>query len=452
MLNSLSNCVTLLKNEAIKNEDLTGRQIKNIENNLFFETSFEDNIILTVPNNEILVNLNDTVVFFIQPIIKNYYNGEYSVFLKIKKERRIENNKIIKIPAVEIIAEEEKNKINKKQTFSNFVIAKENRVPFAACQLAAENPGKKENNPLYIFGNPGMGKTHLLNSIANYAWDKAPLLKILYLTAEDFVQEFVSSSAENKFIEFDKKFENLDILLIDDIQYFQENMGGSINAFFNIFEKMVKKNKQIVITADVSPDELKNLHRRLISRFKSNLYYGIEKPNYELKKAIIERNIMNLQNQYKKEKIEISHDIVETIANADLNIREIEGILKNVFFYCKINNEQPTIKVIENFLCQEEKKQEISPEKIVIDVAKYYNVNKEEITKNNRIPKIALARRVSMYLCKQLTKYNTSQIGSFFNKDHSTVVVAAKKISQEIHNNKQFKKEIERIMEIVHKD
>lgn len=331
-------------------------------------------------------------------------------------------------------------------TFDSFVVGSSNKFVFAACEKVAENPGI-DINPLYIFGNPGLGKTHLLNAVANQTKSLFPEKNIVYATAENFVEDFVSSIKSNNKGYFNKKYNDADVLLIDDIQFFSEKMPETMKAFFNLFETLRNNGKQIIISADVEPDLLNNFHKRLQSRLKGGLYFGIDTPETELKINYIRMYILNIIKNESKRAV-WNDDIIKRIAETvGINMRELSGFISNLVFYCDINNEIISESIVDKFIRETNisSNKEISPDTILSVVAKYYNINEKEIKGNIRIPNLVKPRHIAMYLCRKLTNYTTTQIGNFFNKDHSAVISADKKIRKLINEKTDIFDEIERI-------
>lgn len=437
---------------AEKSEDITPRQLKIIKT-LAFESFFNNNVVLLVKDSEEKSLLEPLVNIFFEPTLTLYYKTAVAVFLKVghvsshtlpmndqKLNSTTDNSQVV-------------NKIDKDMTFENFFIGESNKVVFAACEFVAEEPGNKFN-PLFIYGAPGLGKTHLLNAISNRLLDINSGLNILYTSAEDFLNDYVYYMQIQKPDLFNKKYNSLDVLLIDDIQFFSENMEGAINAFFGVFETLHKKHKQIVVTADVEPDKLKQFHKRMISRFKQSVYYGMDKPEIELKinyiYNFVERNIKT-----DEEKQAWTHKIVNKIAgSAGINIRELNGFLARVVLYCTLNNEKISENIINKLIKDSNISQNnnIDPNKITDAVAIYFNILPSDIKGSERIPTFVKARHIAMYLSRKITNLTTTQIGAFFNKDHSAIINADKKIKKLINENNDIYFDIEQISEIINNE
>ena len=232
-----------------------------------------------------------------------------------------------------------RDNLNRTLTFDNFVVGSSNRMAQNAALLVSTNPGSNFN-PLFIYSNPGLGKTHLLNAIGNYAKEVNPALRIRYITSKDFVDEVIGAMKGRDGDEIYDKYKNLDILLIDDIQ-FLFNKEKSSEIFFHIFNELINNNKQIVITSDKMPEELQGIESRLISRFNSGLSFGIDPPEFETARAILEKKIENLDNP----SLIIQDDVVDFMANHYCkDIRSLEGALKRLFF-CSIMNLLKMIKL-----------------------------------------------------------------------------------------------------------
>lgn len=317
--------------------------------------------------------------------------------------------------------------LNPKFTFDTFVIGESNEYAHAASLRTAKEPGKI--NPLFLYGNSGLGKTHLMCSIGNYILKDHPDYNIIYVTTEKFVSDFVSatrdsSDKENKIAEFKKIYRNADVLLIDDIQFLAHKEETQIE-FFNTFEALYEKNKQIVITSDRRPQELITLESRLRSRFSSGYIVDITIPKYETRLAILEKKSELMGYN-------ISPEILSYIAqNIKSNVRELEGALIKIFTDSEIKNcpiDLEFTKTALSSIIPDDGIIKITPTKIIDKVCIYYNIKKEDILSDSKKKQIAIARQVAMYLCKELTTLNFVEMSSYFNRDRTTTMYNISKI------------------------
>lgn len=327
-------------------------------------------------------------------------------------------------------------------TFDNFVVGKSNKEAFQAAVYATEHPGSL--NPLFIYSKSGLGKTHLLYAIGNAVKAKNPALKVLYITSEDFVDEFVRwRQGENSRYSMKDFFSSIDFLLIDDIQFLAQKERTS-EMFFNIFNLLVNNKKQIVITSDRSPDQLEGLQDRLVSRFSQGLSVCIEKPE---KKTLIEI----LKTKIKANGINpdlFDEEAVEYIAdNNAKNIRVLEGALNRILFFniSAGNTNRITLELVKQAFSTDadrsNKPKELSAESIIDEVAKYYSLTESQILSRIRTLQIALARAMAMHLTRSLLNLSYAQIGKAFGgKDHTTVLSACNKVDNLLKTDPAMKK------------
>ncbi len=378
------------------------------------------------------------------------YTGQ-KVILKIILESEIEglNNKTEE-PVSTIINKETNNEImlNEKYTFENFVIGSSNEYAAAAAISASENPGIIYN-PLFIYGNSGLGKTHLMCAIGNKIKKEHPDYKVIYIPAENFTNDFIDciknnklNNTSNSMEEFRKKYRTADVLLVDDVQFLQ-NKEGFQEEFFHTFNSLQSMNKQIVLTSDKKPSDLKLLDERLQSRFMQGLNIDVTIPNYETRIAI-------LRKKSEINKYNISDEILEYIANRiKSNVRELEGALLKVVSIAQLTHRDIDIDLtkyaIESIL-PKDGIVKITPDKIMDKVTVFYNVTKDEILGPSRVKQIVLPRQIAMYLCSKLTDMNPGMIGrTFGNKDRTSVIHNIQKIEMELQTNQELKNDIEYI-------
>lgn len=318
--------------------------------------------------------------------------------------------------------------LNPRLTFDSFVIARSNRFSHAASVAVAEAPGRAYL-PLFIYGSSGLGKTHLLHAIGNEALQQHPGIKVRYVSSEEFTNDFINSIAANKGQEFHERWRQVDILLIDDIQFLSRKKE-TLEAFFHIFNTLQSQYKQIVITSDVQPQHLENIEERLLSRFKMGLLTDIEAPDLETRIAI-------LRAKAKRENLELSDDVLEFIAKKFTNnIRELEGALVRITAYANLNDAEIDLDLVYTVLkdvLPSDAETEIRPQDIIELTADYFRISVEEIRGKSRSQQIAKPRQIAMYLCRELTQLSLPKIGQLFNdRDHTTVLHATRKIDSEI--------------------
>lgn len=338
--------------------------------------------------------------------------------------------------------------LNDKFTFENFVIGSSNEYAAAAAISASENPGMIYN-PLFIYGNSGLGKTHLMCAIGNKIKKEHPDYKVIYIPAENFTNDFIDciknnklNNTSNSMEEFRKKYRTADVLLVDDVQFLQ-NKEGFQEEFFHTFNSLQSMNKQIVLTSDKKPSDLKLLDERLQSRFMQGLNIDVTIPNYETRIAI-------LRKKSELNKYNISDEILEYIANRiKSNVRELEGALLKVVSIAQLTHREIDIELTKyaiDSILPKDGIVKITPDKILDKVTIFYNVTKEDILGRSKIMPIVLPRQIAMYLCSKLTDMNPGMIGrAFGNKDRTTVIHNIQKIEMELQTNQELKNDIEYI-------
>lgn len=337
--------------------------------------------------------------------------------------------------------------LNKNYTFDTFVVGESNKFAQAAALAVAENPGKMYN-PLFIYGNSGLGKTHLMHAIGNYIEEKHKK-RVLYVTCDQFLEDFMGLSRKNNinnnnldYMEFFKsKYRDIDVLIIDDIQF----LGGataSQQEFFHTFNNLHNDSKQIIVSSDRSPDDLKFLEDRLRTRFCWGLQVDIAPPEFELKVAIIRKKLNG-------EKLKINDDVINFIAsNVGNDVRQLEGSITRLIAYSVImgvNN--PTLEFAMEALKEFTKKTSGTDQnnirRIQKSVANFYKISYEDIKSNKRPPNIAIPRQVAMYLCRKLTNESFERIGiEFGGKNHATVMHSYNKIETSLKSNMELKEAI----------
>ena len=328
--------------------------------------------------------------------------------------------------------------LNEKYTFENFVIGSSNEYAASAAISTSENPGHIYN-PLFLYGNSGLGKTHLMCAIGNKIKRDHPKLKIVYVTTETFTNDFVDCIRNHKMESFRKKYRTADVLLIDDVQ-FLINREGTQEEFFHTFNDLYTLNKQIVLTSDKKPSDLVTLEERLRTRFAQGLQIDITVPNYETRLAILRKKAD--ENNYN-----IDDEILEYIANRiKSNVRELEGALLKLISLAQLKQKtidmELTTYAIESIL-PKDGVVKITPDKIMEKVCTLYKVTKDELIGTSRIRNLVVPRQIAMYLCYKLTDMNYSMIGKTFEgKDRTTVLHNVQKIEALIETDNELKTNI----------
>ena len=334
--------------------------------------------------------------------------------------------------------------LRKKYTFDNFVSGDGNQWALAAALAVSENLATTYN-PLFIYGGPGLGKTHLLNAIGNQIMENYPNARVKYIPAESFINEFLERLRLNDMDTFKKTYRNLDLLLIDDIQSLGGKKVTTQEEFFNTFNALYGDNKQIVLTSDRSPDHLDSLEERLVTRFKWGLTQNITPPDFETRIAILRNKIEDLDFTF-------PDDTLEYLAGQfDSNVRDLEGALNDISLVARVKKiKDITIDVAaEAIRARKNEALQITVipiEKIQTEVGKFYNVSVNEIKGSRRVQNIVLARQVAMYLAREMTCNSLPRIGrEFGGKDHTTVMHAYEKIKGMIEIDDNLRLEIQTI-------
>ena len=335
--------------------------------------------------------------------------------------------------------------LNPKYTFDTFIVGNNNSLAHAASVAVAESPVNSEYNPLYIYGGPGRGKTHLIHSIAHYILENSPELKILYVTSEQYINEIVEAMRNSKqdrtmMNNFKKKYREVDVLMVDDVQFITGKVSFQ-EEFFNTFNALYEQGKQIILTSDKHPNQLDHLDERYRSRFNWGLPIDITVPDYETKLAI-------LREKNEQDKANLSEDILKYLAeNITTNIRDLEGAFKTLLFRSRLNNSSLTLDEAINDikdLIVTEGKNSLTNDYIINIVIEHYGITLEEINSKNRSMKISNARQMCMYLCRKLTHSSYESIGASLGKrDRTTVMHGCDKIEKELENNSSLQTEVE---------
>jgi len=332
------------------------------------------------------------------------------------------------------------NNLIPKYTFENFVVGGSNQFAHAASMAVANQPGE-HYNPLFIYGGVGLGKTHLANAIGHRAAAHRSGLKVFYLSSESFMNELIASLRRDKMDEFKTKFRNIDLLILDDVQFIA-GKERTQEEFFHTFNSLYESHKQIVITSDKFPKEIPGLEDRLRNRFEWGLIADIQPPDMETRVAILQKKAEN-------EKITLPHDVAIFLAsNIDSNVRELEGSLTRLGAFASLTKTTITVDLAKEVLHNTLKgmQKEITVESIQKTICDYYNIKIGELKAKRRTKNIALPRQVAMYLCRKYTATSFPSIGfKFGGRDHSTVIHASKTIEKRIKDDPLMQTTIEKL-------
>ncbi len=330
--------------------------------------------------------------------------------------------------------------LNPKYTFETFVVGNSNQLANAAARKVAENPGLSYN-PLFIYGGVGLGKTHLINAIGNLIVDTNSSISLIYLSSEQFINEVVSSLRNDKMSEFKEKYRNLDVLLIDDIQFIA-NKPATQEEFFHTFNALYEKQKQIVISSDRAPSEISDITDRLRSRFNMGLIVDIQIPEVETKIAIIFKKA-------EKEHISIPEDVAYFLAaRIKSNIRDIEGCLIKLGAYSSLTNIPISLEMAKNVLKGQisDEDKPLTVETIQKTVTEYFGLKLQDLRSKRRTKDLVNARQIAMYLCRHHTKLSLAEIGNLFGgKEHATVIYACKQVEEKMITEEKLFKAVENI-------
>lgn len=337
------------------------------------------------------------------------------------------------------------SRLNPRYTFDTFVIGQSNRFAAAAATAVSEAPARAYN-PLFIYGDSGLGKTHLLHAIGHATRLLHPGVRVRYVSSEDFTNDFINSIAQNKGTEFHARYRNVDLLLIDDIQ-FLEGKAETQETFFHTFNTLHDHNKQVVITSDVQPKQLRGFEERMLSRFEWGLITDIQVPDLETRVAV-------LRKKAERENLQIDHQVLEFIASKFFsNIRELEGALIRVTAFASLNQQRVDLalaQVVLKDLIALNENDEIQPNDIVSRTAEYFDLTVDDLIGQSRIQNIAAARQIAMYLCRDLTELSLPKIGDLFgNRDHTTVMYACKKVTTAIAEKRSVFNQVAELTTII---
>lgn len=405
----------------------------------------EHTLTILVPSQQMGIDyITKKYMFPIKVAIAEITGKEYDIEFILPEQAKNEEIKksVSKTNQSETVSIAEKANLNPRYTFDTFVVGNNNKFAHAAALAVAESPGKMYN-PLFIHGGAGLGKTHLMHSIAHFILNENPSKKVLYVTSETFTNELIDSIRNGNntaMTKFREKYRNVDVLLIDDIQFII-GKEATQEEFFHTFNDLHGNKKQIIISSDKPPKDIETLEARLRSRFEWGLIADITSPDFETRMAIL----------HKKEEIDgydIDNEIIKYIAmNVKSNIRELEGALNKLIALSKLENREITTllaqEALQDIISPDEKK-EITPSLIVSTVAEHFHISEDDIKSDKRNSEIVYPRQIAMYLCSNMTSAGLKKIGDEMgHRDHSTVLHGSKKIASEMKTSETLRNTID---------
>ena len=428
-------------------------EIKKSTSKLSFDMFFSDLSLykLDVDNKTIYIQLEDiSIIKFlrekyivqIEDIFSRLLGDDFQVVIKSKDEYK--SNKIEKKKKVRKSIYKDNSKLfNPKFNFENFVVGGNNRFAYAASLAVAESPAEAYN-PLFLYGGSGLGKTHLMQAIGIQVIKNDPTSNVLYISSETFTNELIEAINTQNTNQFKEKYRNIDILLIDDIQ-FLEGKEATQEEFFHTFNTLYENNKQIVISSDRPPSNLQKLDERLTTRFGFGITADVQPADFETRVAILKKKIELAEIELDSDIEEVCNLIAEKIK---YNIRELEGAMNRMISFSEIMNNKIDLdfaKIVLKDIYRDTDKA-IAPERIRSTVASYYDIKVSDLDSKRRTAEIALARQVAMYLCRESTDFSFSKIGEIFGgRDHSTVMSNCNKIQNLYHKDELIKYDIDEI-------
>ncbi len=331
--------------------------------------------------------------------------------------------------------------LNPKYKFDTFVVGSNNKFAHSASLAVAETPGETYN-PLYLYGGPGLGKTHLMHSIGHFILEQNPEKKVLYVTSEEFTNEVIESIRSGNAASMTKlreKYRTVDVLMVDDVQFII-GKESTQEEFFHTFNVLHAARKQIILSSDKPPKEMETLDERFRSRFEWGLIADIQPPDYETRMAILRKNAENSERP-------IDEEIIKYIAtNIKSNIRELEGAYNKIIAFAKLNKVDLTLALAEEALkdvIYPNKSKEVTPNVIINIVSEHFGVKPEDITSKKRNSEFVQPRQVTMYLCRELTDISLNNLGKLLGKDHSTIMHGIKKVTADLENNEELRNKLD---------
>lgn len=423
-------------------------ELKKTLSDISFNTWFSDTEILSMSDSKIIIGCNNSLILetinlryidTLNNITYSLTNQNYKIKVMLKEDFKTDhtpsNTKNLTVSSSnKEISNNFSTNLNNKYTFETFVVGNSNRFAHAASLAVAESPSKAYN-PLFIYGGVGLGKTHLMHAIGHLINENNKNLKVVYITSEKFINELISAIKDDKNIEFRNKYRNVDVLLIDDVQFIA-GKERTQEEFFHTFNALHESNKQIILSSDRPPKEIKTLEERLCSRFEWGLIADIQPPDYETRIAI-------LRKKADVDKLNIPNEVLIYIATKiKSNIRELEGALLRVVAYTNLTNSNVSLDLAKEALkdlINTKNSKTITIEYIQETIANYFDLNIEMLKSQRRTQNIAFPRQIAMYLCRKLTDSSLPKIGeNFGGRDHTTVIHAYEKILNKIESDQDF--------------
>lgn len=408
---------------------------------LSFHSEKDDVVTIMIPYDQAhaLKYISSKYKSYFQVTISEMMNKTYDISFILEKDV---DDEVLSTPGAIYNINYENANLNSKYRFDTFVIGGNNKFAHSASLAVAESPGVAYN-PLYLYGGPGLGKTHLMHSIGHFILDQNPNTKVLYVTSEQFTNEVIESIRSGNSAKMNKlreKYRTVDVLLVDDVQFII-GKESTQEEFFHTFNALHSAGKQIILSSDKPPKEMETLDERFRSRFEWGLIADIQAPDYETRMAILKKNA----EHYNKE---IQEEIFQYIAtNIKSNIRELEGAFNKVIAFSKLNKVEINLDIVEEALkdiISPNDKKPITPNLIIDVVAEHFGINPEEIVSKRRNAEYVLPRQICMYLSRKLTAESLQTIGKSLNKkDHTTVIHGHDKIEAEIVHNEELKNKID---------
>lgn len=429
--------------EIIKNEyDLTDISYNTWIKPLKFYKDENHTVTILIPSDQAhaVSYITNKYKNFFQVSISEMFNDEYQISFILEKDIKKNNEDEDKFNTYNI--NKENANLNPKYNFDTFVVGSNNKLAHSAALAVAESPGEAWN-PLYLYGGPGLGKTHLMHSIGHFILEQSPDKKILYVSSEEFTNEVIESirsGNSTKMTQLREKYRTVDVLLVDDIQFII-GKDSTQEEFFHTFNTLHNAGKQIVLSSDKPPKEMETLDERFRSRFEWGLMADIQPPDYETRMAILKKNVDLYNNN-------IDNEILNYIAtNVKSNIRELEGALKKVIAASRLNNIELTMQLAEETLkdiISPDTPMEITPSFIVKVVAEHFGITQEDIISKKRNSEFVIPRQICMYMIREYTTTSLESIAKMLNKkDHTTILHGVKKIESEMNTNPDIKNKID---------
>lgn len=426
--------------KAVVNQDVVSTWFESLQ-----PISLNNNVlVLGAPNQFFIEWISEYYLNHLMQVINKTVCPQLKIIFKVVETGQLVEEEVIQpIPPLLTSGANNGSRILVRYRFDNFIIGESNRFSFAAAKAVADAPAKAYN-PLFIYGGVGLGKTHLLHAIGNHAKQKNPRLKLYYTPAEQMFLDLIQSIQERNHIVFNNKYRTLDLLLLDDIHYLKgkERLQEDV---FHLFNHLQAMGKQIVFTSDRPPREIPTLEERLVSRLMSGMVCDLKPPDIETRIAI-------LNNKAKTDRINVDADIIYFIAeNIKTNIRELEGALIRISGYASLTNSLLTLETARQVLSDlQVSKTPPRPLKIIELVANYYHLGVDQMQSKERTANLVLARQVAMYLLRTFGGMSLKEIGAYFGgKDHSTVIHAIEKITNQKKQDPSLSQDIHRITMLV---